>query len=167
MSYEKRLWAEWKQDFNFDVWQCIMFITNTFGRKQKIEQIIFEKLKALNKSFHRSLFSSIKIYLIWISMIFHKIRDKIMIIVQYVCLNSCMENTFTRWMNFHGYESCSRSELKSIASFIKPYKEIICIVSWGTTPRLFIYVYLLSDVIRRSYFDARPVKCDTGRWCSV
>ena len=78
-----------------------------------------------------------------------------------------LENTFPRWMNFHGYESCLRSELKSIASFIKPYKEIICIVSWGTTPRLFIYVYLLSDVIRRSYFDARPVKCDTGRWCSV
>ena len=55
----------------------------------------------------------------------------------------------------------------SVASCIKPYKEVIWIVSWGTTPRLFIYVYLLSDIIRLPYFDARPVKCDTGRWCSV
>ena len=32
---------------------------------------------------------------------------------------------------------------------------------------MFICIYLLSDIIRRPYFDARPVKCDTGRWCSV
>ena len=75
---------------------------------------------------------------------------------------------FTRWIDYQRYESYWKTVLwNRVVSYIKLFKEVICIVSWGTTPRMFICIYLLSDKIRRPYFDARPVKSDTGRWCSV
>ena len=58
-----------------------------------------------------------------------------------------------------------------VVSNIKPYKEVICIVSWRTNYTRFcsfICSYYPTWYTRAAaWFDARPVKSDTGRWCSV